>query len=291
MKLKRVPMKIVRDIREMQTLAEKLRLQGKRIAFVPTMGYLHKGHLSLMKEGRERADTVVASIFVNPTQFGPQEDLDAYPRDFENDEKLMRDMGVDVVFYPAEKEIYPEGYQTYVTVEQITRNLCGASRPVHFRGVATVVTKLFNIVKPHVAIFGDKDFQQRRVIQRMARDLNFDVEVIGCPTVREPDGLAMSSRNAYLSPEERKEALAIKRALDGAGDLYRNGVCLAEELMTHARTILAESPNMRLDYMKICDTETMEAIDEIENEAVLAIATFMGNTRLIDNIVFSEPAR
>jgi pantoate--beta-alanine ligase len=284
-------MRIIRDIREMQHTAETLRLEGKRIAFVPTMGYLHQGHLSLMQEGRQKADVVVASIFVNPTQFGPQEDLGAYPRDFENDEKLMKDVGVDIVFYPAENEIYPEGYQTSVRVEKITQNLCGASRPVHFGGVATVVTKLFHIVKPHVALFGDKDFQQRVVIQRMVRDLNFDIEVIGCPTVREPDGLAMSSRNAYLSPEERKESLAVKQALDRTGELYNSGVRNTEELTAGAREILAGSPNIRIDYVKICDTTTLEEVERIESEAVLAIAVFLGNTRLIDNTVFSENAR
>jgi len=281
-------MKIVREIREMQTLAEDLRLQGRRIAFVPTMGYLHQGHLSLMAEGRKRADVVVASIFVNPTQFGPQEDLDAYPRDFESDERLMRSVGVDVVFYPSEKDIYPGGYQTYVTVERITRNLCGASRPVHFRGVATVVTKLFHIVKPHVAIFGDKDFQQRRVIQQMVRDLNFDVEVIGCPTVREPDGLAMSSRNAYLSAGERREALSVKRALDGARGLFEAGECRAGEILARVREILGAAAGIRIDYLAVCDAETLEEIETVRGEAVLAVAVFVGNTRLIDNVVLSE---
>jgi len=282
-------MNIVRDIREMQGLAEGLRLQGKRIAFVPTMGYLHEGHLSLMKEGKRRADILVASVFVNPAQFGPQEDLEAYPRDFARDEGLMRSAGVDIVFYPSETEIYPEGYQTYVTVERITRNLCGASRPVHFRGVATVVTKLFHIVKPHVALFGDKDFQQRTVIQRMVRDLNFDIEVIGCPTVREPDGLAMSSRNAYLSPTQRTEALAIRRALDAARDLHERGVRDAGDLVKRVREILAGSPGMKIDYITVSDTETLEEIERIERDAVLAVAVFVGNTRLIDNTVFTMP--
>ncbi len=284
-------MKIIRDIREMQQTAEALRLQGRRIAFVPTMGYLHQGHLSLMQEGRKRADVVVSSIFVNPTQFGPQEDLSAYPRDFENDERLMQEVGVDIVFYPAESEIYPEGYQTRVRVEKVTQNLCGASRPVHFGGVTTVVTKLFHIVKPHVALFGDKDFQQRVVIQRMARDLNFDIEVIGCPTVREADGLAMSSRNAYLTPEERKKALSVKQALVRAGELYDGGVRNTEDLLSGVREVLAACPEMQIDYIKICDTETLEEIDRVEKEAVLAIAVFLGNTRLIDNAVFSENAR
>jgi len=283
-------MKIIRDVGQMQQAAGALRLQGRRIAFVPTMGYLHRGHLSLMQEARRRADVVVASIFVNPTQFGPQEDLEAYPRDFENDERLMNSVGVDIVFYPTVDEVYPEGYQTYVQVEGITKTLCGASRPVHFRGVATVVAKLFHIVQPHVAIFGDKDFQQRVVIQRMVRDLNFDIEVVGCPTVREPDGLAMSSRNAYLSPEERREAPALYRGLHQARALYDSGVREAAPLLACVRETLAACPGMRIDYVKLCDTQTLEEVEQIRAEAVLAIAVFLGGTRLIDNAVFPSPS-
>ena len=282
-------MKVIREVAAMQRWAEQSRLQGKRIALVPTMGYLHEGHLSLMREGRKRADLVVVSLFVNPTQFGPQEDLDAYPRDFDRDEKLMREAGVDVVFYPGEQEIYPQGYLTYVTVERITCNLCGASRPVHFRGVATVVAKLFNIVKPQVALFGDKDFQQRVVIQTMARDLNFDVEVLGCPTVREPGGLAMSSRNAYLSPEERQEALALKRSLDQARTLFAQGERDAGRIIGKVRGVLAAQPLIQIDYVKICDTNTLENVETIGQEAVLALAVFLGKTRLLDNCVLAEP--
>jgi len=278
-------MKIIKAVGAMQNTAEELRLQGKRIAFVPTMGYLHEGHVSLMRQGKERADILVASVFVNPTQFGPQEDLDAYPRDFESDERLMREVGVDIVFYPTTEEIYPEGYQTYITLEQLPQNLCGASRPTHFRGVATVVTKLFNIVKPHVALFGDKDFQQRVVIQRMVRDLNSDVEIIGCPIVREKDGLAMSSRNAYLNPEERREALALKKALDSAQELFVQGERNSGPLLAKAQEILEAHPVIRIDYMKMCDTKNLEEIDKVEDEAVLAVATFLGKTRLIDNCV------
>jgi len=280
-------MEIIRDTGKMQRRAEALRSQGKRIAFVPTMGYLHPGHLSLMEEGKRRADVLVSSIFVNPTQFGPQEDLEAYPRDFENDEKLMQEVGVDIVFYPTVEGMYPEGFQTSVRVEKITRHLCGASRPVHFGGVATVVTKLFHIVKPHVALFGDKDFQQRVVIQRMVRDLNFDVEVVGCPTVREPDGLAMSSRNAYLSPTERQKALAGKQALDHAVERFQGGMRDAGTLLDEARDILTACPDMRVDYLKICDTGTLEEVEQVRVEAVLAVAVFLGKTRLIDNVVLS----
>jgi len=272
----------------MRKMAEDLRLQGKRIAFVPTMGYLHEGHLSLVREARNRADVVVASIFVNPTQFGPQEDLEAYPRDFERDEELLRGAGADIVFYPTEKDIYPAGYLTYVTVEGITRNLCGASRPLHFRGVATVVAKLFNIVKPHVALFGDKDFQQRVVIQKMAGDLNFDTEVVGCPTVREPDGLAMSSRNAYLSPEERRQAPALKRSLEVAQVLFRQGERDACRIAAGVRETLTAQPLIQVDYVKICDPSSLEEVAAVGREALLALAVFLGKTRLIDNCVLAE---
>jgi len=283
-------MKIVRDPLEMQSYAETLRKQGRRIAFVPTMGYLHQGHLALVEEGKRRADSVVASIFVNPTQFGPSEDLEAYPRDFGRDENLLQGVGTDVIFYPDKESMYPQGYQTYVNVERVTQNLCGPSRPTHFRGVATIVAKLFNIVKPHVAVFGEKDFQQLVVIQRMVKDLNFDIEIVGYPTVREQDGLAMSSRNAYLSPEERTTALLIKKALDKVARLYEEGSRKPQFLIQKAREILSESPNIRIDYVKICDAQTLEDIEEIKDQAVMAVAVFIGKTRLIDNYVFRSTA-
>jgi len=197
---------VVKSIGEMRKRADDWRGRGKTIAFVPTMGFLHEGHLSLMREGRSRCDVLVTSIFVNPTQFGPNEDLDKYPRDFEGDEAKCRTEGVDAIYYPSVDEMYPEGYQTYVTVERISLGLCGGDRPVHFRGVATVCTKLFNAVKPHVTVFGQKDYQQWQLIRRMAADMDMGIEVVGMPTVRESDGLAMSSRNKYLSPDERKRA-------------------------------------------------------------------------------------
>jgi len=282
-------MKVIREPHTMQGLAEELRGQGRKIALVPTMGYLHEGHLSLMREGKKRADTLVVSVFVNPTQFGPQEDLDAYPRDFEQDKRFMQEVGVDLVFCPTDKGMYPDGYQTYLTVEEVTRNLCGRSRPTHFRGVATVVTKLFHIVKPHVALFGKKDFQQLVVIRRMVKDLNLDIDIVGCSIVREPDGLAMSSRNKYLSPEERKEALALKKALDGARDLYQNGERNAQVLLDEAHRILGLHPRIRADYVSLCDAETLTDVETIEGETVLAIAVFAGKTRLIDNSVLTDP--
>lgn len=274
----------------MQELAGGLRSRGRRIALIPTMGYLHEGHLSLMREGRRRADTLVVSIFVNPAQFAPQEDLDAYPRDFERDKGLLEGAGVEVAFCPQDRDMYPVGFQTYVTVETVTQALCGRSRPAHFRGVTTVVMKLFQIVKPHVALFGKKDFQQWVVIRRMADDLNLDVEIVGCPIVREPDGLAMSSRNKYLSPEERQQALAIKRALDSAGDLYRSGEKSARGLLDEANRILGLHPAVRVDYVNLCDAGTLADVETVEGETVLAIAAFVGATRLIDNCVFGEPA-
>lgn len=279
-------MRIIRDPAQMQGYAETLRRQGKRIGFVPTMGYLHEGHLSLVREARSKADCVVVSIFVNPTQFAPSEDLDAYPRDFARDEALLKEVGTDVIFFPEAKTMYPEGYRTFVTVENLSKNLCGISRPTHFRGVATIVTKLFNIVKPHVAVFGQKDFQQLVVIKRMVEDLNFDVEIIGHPTVREKDGLAMSSRNTYLSPEERADALLLKKALDKAREGYEAGVRQAGPLVKMAREVLEQSPRIRIDYLKVCDTQSLKDVEVIEDEAVMAVAVFIGKTRLIDNCVF-----
>lgn len=281
-------MRVIESPRLMQQTAEELRNKGKILAFVPTMGYLHEGHLSLMREGRRRADTVIASVFVNPTQFGPQEDLASYPRDFERDCTLMESAEVDIVFHPRAEDMYPDGFQTYVTVERVSRTLCGRSRPHHFRGVATVVTKLFNIVKPHVALFGWKDFQQVVVIRRMVKDLNFDVEIVGCPIVRESDGLAMSSRNTYLSAEERQEALGLKQALDEARAQVQGGQREAAAILARVREILSARPGIRIDYVEICHPETLEGIERIEGPALLAIAAYVGRTRLIDNCLLAE---
>ncbi|MCK4533908.1 MAG: pantoate--beta-alanine ligase [Syntrophobacterales bacterium] len=281
-------MEVIKTVRDMQTLSESLRLRGKRIAFVPTMGYLHDGHLKLMEEGKKRSDCLVTSIYVNPTQFGPNEDMDKYPRDFERDERLSRDIGVDVIFYPPNSQMYPENYQTYVTVENITNNLCGLTRPVHFRGVATVCAKLFNIVKPHVTIFGRKDFQQLVVIKRMVTDLNMDIEVIGMPTVREPGGLAMSSRNAYLKEEERESALSLSRSLKLAGSLYDQGQRDAGVIIKEVKNFIGRYPGTRIDYVKICDVETMRDVARLERRSVLALAVRVGAPKLIDNYVFGE---
>ena len=281
-------MRIIESIKEMQIRSESLRLTGKKIAFVPTMGYFHEGHLSLMKEARNRADEVVTSIYVNPTQFGPKEDFSKYPRDFERDAQMAQSVGVDVIFFPSNQEMYPNGYQTYVDVEKVTLNLCGASRPGHFRGVTTICCKLFNIVKPHEAIFGKKDFQQLAAIKRMVADLNLDLEIVGMPTFREPDGLAMSSRNVYLSPEERPSALMLVESLKLAQQLYAGGERKASVIICEAQKLIKSVKFTDIDYIKICDALTLEDVEDIQGEAVMALAVKVGKTRLIDNSVLGE---
>jgi len=281
-------MKVIKSIKEMQTLCESLRLSGKRISFVPTMGYFHEGHLSLMKEARKTADYVVVSIYVNPTQFGPKEDFSKYPRDFERDAQMAESVGVDAIFFPENTEMYPNAYQTYVDVEKVTQNLCGMSRPGHFRGVTTVCCKLFNIVKPHSAIFGKKDFQQLAAIKRMVADLNQDLEIVGLPTFREPDGLAMSSRNVYLSKEERSSALTLVGALKLAQQLYAEGERSAAVMIKQAEKLIKNEEFTDIDYIKICDTATLEDVNEIKGEVVMALAVKVGKTRLIDNSVLGE---
>lgn len=272
----------------MQRYSDVLRSEGKKIAFVPTMGYFHEGHVELMRQAKKMADSVVVSIYVNPTQFGPKEDLSRYPRDFERDAIMAKEVGVDVIFYPSNKEMYPEGYQTYVNVEEVTNNLCGLSRPGHFRGVTTVCAKLFNIVKPHIAVFGKKDYQQYVTIKRMVADLNMDLEIIGLPTVREADGLAMSSRNIYLNESERPSALSLIASLRLAQKLYDQGERSAEKIISEARKLIQNAPYTDIDYIKICDTDTMKDIENIEKSALVALAVKVSKTRLIDNHVFGE---
>jgi pantoate--beta-alanine ligase len=277
-------MEIIRTVRAMQQWADAHRRQGKRNGFVPTMGYLHEGHLSLVRIAREKTDVVVASIFVNPMQFGPGEDLDRYPRDFPRDEKLLATEKTDAIYYPGVNEMYLGDFSTWVGVEKLTRNLCGANRPGHFLGVTTVVAKLFNAVKPHVAVFGAKDAQQAYVIRRMARDLDFDIDVVVAPTVREPDGLAMSSRNAYLSQEERTEALVLHRALQLGSQMAAQGERDARRV-TAAMSQLIQGTSGRIDYISIVDTMTLSEVSEIKGEVLIALAVFFGRTRLIDNVV------
>jgi pantoate--beta-alanine ligase len=249
------------------------------------MGFLHEGHASLMREGRKRGDLLVVSIFVNPAQFGVGEDFDSYPRDLSRDSKIARESGVDIIFAPDAREMYPAGYQTWVDVEKISLPLCGASRPGHFRGVTTVVAKLFNIVKPSIAFFGEKDYQQLAVIRRMVFDLNMDVEVVGLPTVREPDGLAMSSRNSYLSMAERKSALCLSRALDAASSLFLSGENSVARLREAVLGILEGEPAARIDYVEFRCGENLEEVERADERTVLALAVRIGATRLIDNVM------
>jgi pantoate--beta-alanine ligase len=281
-------MEIISEPREMRARALKWRAQGQKVVLVPTMGYFHRGHLSLMEYGRTLGDQVVVSLFVNPTQFGPSEDYQQYPRDPERDSALAREVGVDVLYTPSTEAMYPEGYQTYVMVEQLTRGLCGPSRPGHFRGVATVVLKLFNQVQPHAAIFGEKDYQQLQVIKRLAADLDVPVEVVGRPIVREPDGLAMSSRNTYLNPEERRAALCLYRALLAARELVVSGAKSRESILEAVRQIIMSTPHTDIDYAALVHPETLKEVDAIHGEARLALAVRVGKTRLLDNTLLSE---
>jgi pantoate--beta-alanine ligase len=277
-------MDLITDLTEMQSRCLAARAAGQRIAFVPTMGYLHEGHASLLREGRVRGDLLVLSIFVNPTQFGPTEDLDRYPRDLNRDEALARAAGVDMIFYPTAATIYPPGYSTWVTVEGgLTDVLEGASRPGHFRGVATVVAKLLLLVQPHVALFGCKDFQQLAVIRRMALDLNLPVEIVGLPTVREADGLALSSRNVYLTPGERQQALALVAALRLAAQAAQNGELAVRKLLLLAEGRLHQEPELRIDYLTIRHQATLREAVTIDADSVMLIAVQLGKTRLIDN--------
>ena len=274
---------VIEDISEMRQWSERQRRGRQRIVLVPTMGFLHEGHLSLMRLARLRGDLVVASIFVNPAQFGPGEDIATYPRDFERDRRLLEAANVDVLFHPSVEQIYPAGAQTFVEVEKLSLPLCGVVRTGHFRGVATVVAKLFNIVQPHVAVFGEKDYQQLQVIRRMVRDLSMDVEIIGHPIVREADGLAMSSRNAYLTSEERQAALCLSRALCKAERLVRRGETSAAAIIHLVAKELQSEPLANVEYVKLCDAETLDEISDIREPAVLALAVRIGKARLIDN--------
>lgn len=277
-------MQIISSPQEMQQLALQLRASGKRISFVPTMGALHEGHLTLLREGKKLGDTLVLSIYVNPTQFAPTEDLSKYPRDKHGDLAKAQECGVDIVFFPSDEVMYPKGYQTYVEVCDVTRGLCGASRPSHFKGVTTVVQKLFNIVQPNVAIFGEKDFQQFVAIRTMVKDLNMPIEIVGVGIIREKDGLAMSSRNAYLSSEERRAALSLSKAIFTAQRAFKNGEKNSGKLIKIAEEVVMAAKLPRIDYLKVCDTETLKEITTIDRPARLLIAAFVGKTRLIDNI-------
>jgi len=276
-------MDIIKTISEMGPRVVSARAAGKIISFVPTMGFLHQGHLSLLEEGRKRGDLLILSIFVNPTQFGQGEDFEDYPRDLQQDIALAQQAGVDIIYAPTASEMYPSGYSTYVDVEGITETLCGVSRPGHFRGVCTVVSKLFNIIQPHVALFGNKDFQQLAVIKRMVLDLNMAVEIVGMPIFREPDGLAMSSRNVYLTPDQRQQALVLSQSLAQAQQLVAGGVTNCDEIIAQLQKTIQLRPDARIDYVQICHQLTLEKQITIDADSVLLLAVYIGKTRLIDN--------
>ena len=278
-------MRVIKTVSEMSAEAERLRREGKRISFVPTMGNLHEGHLGLMRMAKPMADVLVISIFVNPLQFEPGSDFNAYPRTFQADLKKSETVGVDIVFAPLESDLYPEGFQTTVEVTEISKGLCGDYRPGHFKGVATVVLKLFNIVKPHAAVFGEKDYQQLCIIRRMVKDLDLNIQILGHPTVREADGLAMSSRNQYLSPDERKRATLLYKFLKEAKDLFDHGERRTQRLIATVQNSLARDPRISVEYVSIRDRDTLKPLETtLDRPAVMALAVHIGKTRLIDNI-------
>lgn len=277
-------MKIISSIPEIQKYSRIIRKSGKTLAVVPTMGYLHDGHASLITIAKQHADTVIVTIFVNPTQFAPSEDLDKYPRDFERDKKLCKICGTDAVFTPSTDEMYCKDFSTWVTEEKLSKVLCGQSRPNHFRGVATVVTKLFNATLPDIAVFGQKDYQQAQIIKRMVRDLNFPVKIITVPTVREKDGLAMSSRNSYLNPDERKNAVSIYQSLKAAEDAIKKGELNPQVIKGMIKRRLLHSGG-KIDYMEMMDAKNLEPVKKIKDRILIAVAVFYGKTRLIDNVL------
>ena len=279
-------MRIVTSVAAMQRLAAKLKVQQVRLGFVATMGYLHAGHISLVKRARQLVGAkgqVIVSIFVNPTQFSPHEDLSKYPRDLGRDKKLCRDAGVDILFVPSNAEMYPQGFSTFILEEKLSREMEGTSRPTHFRGVATVVGKLFNIVLPDLAVFGAKDFQQAVVIKAMVRDLNFPLKIVVAPIMREPDGLAMSSRNKYLSAVQRQQATILSRAIRVAKAELKNGLASAKKMESNIAKMISKQSEARLDYVRFFNPETLEPVSQVKRGTHMAIAVFFGKTRLIDN--------
>lgn len=278
-------MKIVSTVEEVRSQVKEWRKEGCTVGFVPTMGYLHEGHMSLIDAAGEN-DKVVVSVFVNPMQFGPNEDLASYPRDLEHDAKLCEEHGVDLIFHPTPEEMYGDNFYTYVDMNTLTQELCGLSRPVHFRGVCTVVAKLFNIVTPDKAYFGQKDAQQLAIIKRMVKDLNMPLTIVGCPIIREEDGLAKSSRNTYLSPEERKAALVLSRSIFLGKELVENGECDCTKIAAAMTAEIEKEPLAKIDYVKIVDLDTMQQVEKIEGGILTAIAVYIGKTRLIDNFIY-----
>ncbi len=283
-------MKILHTIHEAQSLIKTWQAQGQTIGLVPTMGFLHEGHLSLMRKARLENDRVITSIFVNPMQFGPQEDFATYPRDFEADAKACQSVPVDMIFSPTPEEMYPDGFCSYIDMHTVTEELCGKSRPAHFRGVCTVVGKLFNIIKPHKAYFGQKDAQQVAVVARMVRDLNMDVEVVSCSTVREENGLAKSSRNAYLNETELQAAQVVSHAVfEGQRLVREQNITEAQTIKKIMHDIIAKEPLAQVDYIEVVDASSMQTITTVTGPTLVALAVFFGKTRLIDNFVIAEP--
>jgi pantoate--beta-alanine ligase len=280
-------MKILSTIKEVNEAILQRKSEGESIGFVPTMGFLHEGHLSLVRESIRKADSTVVSIFVNPTQFGPQEDFDEYPRDLRRDRGLLEKEGVDIVFVPGQKEMYPENFSTYVEVRGLQDKLCGRSRPGHFRGVCTVVLKLFQIVSPDIAFFGQKDAQQALIIQRMVRDLDMNVGIEILPIIREEDGLALSSRNSYLNSEGRKAAGCLFRSLEHADQMIKTGERDPRRVIQAMKQIVRSEPLAKIDYIEIVDLENLDPLDKIEGDALVALAVFIGKIRLIDNLIVS----
>ncbi len=279
---------VIRTINEMRRFSSGLRQAGKTIAFVPTMGFLHQGHLSLMERGKTLADRVVVSIFVNPTQFGPNEDLSAYPKDEARDLAMIRNAGVDAVFLPDAQQMYPDGFQTVVSLKALPKHLCGLSRPGHFDGVATVVAKLLGIVRPQAAVFGEKDFQQLAIVRQMVKDLEMGIHIVGAPIVREADGLAMSSRNMYLTAAQRQFARCLYQALTASRQLVKDGETDARAIIRTACASITTYPETTLDYIAICDPQTLEDVPVVNGPALMALAVKVGKARLIDNIMLTQ---
>ena len=277
-------MKVTTTVNETRAQVKAWKKEGKTVGLVPTMGFLHEGHASLIKKCREQNDIVVVSDFVNPSQFGPNEDLDAYPRDFERDCQLCESLGADLVFHPEPAEMYHDPH-AFVSIDTLSETLCGKTRPIHFKGVCTVVSKLFHIVAPDRAYFGQKDAQQLAIIRKMVQDLNFDIEIVGCPIVREADGLAKSSRNTYLNDEERKAALCLSKSVQEGQKLIHVGIS-AEELLGCMREIIEKEPLARIDYVSVVDARTMQPVEKVENSVLVAMAVYIGKTRLIDNFIY-----
>lgn len=277
--------RVIKTVNEVKTQVKEWKSQGLSIGFVPTMGYLHEGHQSLIKKAVEENDRVVVSVFVNPIQFAPNEDLATYPRDIERDTQLCEKTGADLVFNPAPEQMYPAGFSTHINMENLTKELCGKTRPTHFGGVCTVVGKLFNIVQPDKAYFGQKDAQQLAIIKQMVRDLNFNLEIVGCPIVREADGLAKSSRNTYLSAEERQSALVLSKSIELGKSLVQGGERDSKKIVKAMTDLIAKEPLAKIDYVSVVNALTIEPIERLEGEVLVAIAVYIGKTRLIDNFM------